>query len=82
VKFDEVTIAEHDKDRGTRTKITEPKTPYEVSEGGAAVEEEVHPSATGDVEMHSPKSHVVHTEIDEQIKHHLEEAERNKLLNA
>jgi hypothetical protein len=81
VKFDEVTIAEHDKDRGTRTKITEPKTPYEA-EGGAAAEEEGGHSATGDVEMHSPKSRGAHKAIDDQIKHHLEEAERNKLLNA
>jgi hypothetical protein len=29
VKFDEEVIAEHDKDRGTRQKIDEPKTPYE-----------------------------------------------------
>jgi len=28
VKFDEETIAEHDKERGTRMKIDEPKTPY------------------------------------------------------
>lgn len=28
VRFDEEVIKEHDKDRGTRTKIDEPKTPY------------------------------------------------------
>ena len=28
VKFDEEIIQEHDKDRGTRQKISEPKTPY------------------------------------------------------
>lgn len=28
VKWDEVTIAEHDKERGTRTRILEPKTPF------------------------------------------------------
>ncbi len=28
IKWDEVTIAEHDKERGTRKKILEPKTPY------------------------------------------------------
>jgi len=28
VHFDEHIIAEHDEDRGTRTKIDEPKTPY------------------------------------------------------
>jgi hypothetical protein len=28
IKFDEEIIAEHDKSRGTRQKISEPKTPY------------------------------------------------------
>lgn len=28
IKWDEVTIAEHDRERGTRKKILEPKTPY------------------------------------------------------
>ena len=32
VKWDEWTIAEHDKERGTRQKIDEPKTPF-VTEG-------------------------------------------------
>ena len=36
VKFDEVIIAEHDQDRGTRQKIDEPKTPY----SGDVLEEE------------------------------------------
>ncbi len=39
VKFDEVTIAEHDKDRGTRTKIEEPKTPYEQDQEMGDVED-------------------------------------------
>ena len=34
VKFDEATIAEHDKERGTRMKIDEPKTPYVREEQG------------------------------------------------
>ena len=80
VKFDEETIAEHDKDRGTRTKIDEPKTPYEE-----ATQEHLH----GDVEMHA-EGGSGHTgaldegskQIDEEIKNHLEEAERNKMLNA
>lgn len=38
MKFDEVVIAEHDKDRGTRQKIDEPKTPFE--EGNEALMEE------------------------------------------
>jgi hypothetical protein len=28
IVWDEPTIAEHDKERGTRTKINEPNTPY------------------------------------------------------
>lgn len=38
VQWDEVTIAEHDKDRGTRMKISEPKTPFRPShtDGGPA----------------------------------------------
>eukprot|EP00831_Metopus_contortus_P078282 TRINITY_DN7537_c0_g1_i12.p2 TRINITY_DN7537_c0_g1~~TRINITY_DN7537_c0_g1_i12.p2 ORF type:complete len:182 (-),score=53.99 TRINITY_DN7537_c0_g1_i12:106-651(-) len=32
LKWDEHTIAEHDKDRGGKMKITEPKTPYEYNE--------------------------------------------------
>jgi hypothetical protein len=34
VQWDEPTIAEHDKSRGTRQKIMEPKTPYRPSRGG------------------------------------------------
>ncbi|CAD7928435.1 unnamed protein product [Amoebophrya sp. A120] len=34
VKWDEHTIAEHDKDRGTRMKIDEPKTPYHAPPQG------------------------------------------------
>jgi hypothetical protein len=33
---DEVTIATHDKERGTRTKIMEPKTPYRAPVGAAS----------------------------------------------
>ena len=67
VKFDEYTIAEHDKERGTRTKISEPKTPYQEAE-------------EADVEMHDcSQSEKV---ADEEIRHHLQEAERNKALNA
>lgn len=80
VKFDEETIQEHDKDRGTRQKITEPKTPYEQSELPSQDHEMTHASVGttgGDVEMHQHSS-----QIDEEIKQHLAEAERNKLLNA
>lgn len=80
MKFDEFTIAEHDKDRGTRQKISEPKTPYE----DAAHDEEVS-GGSHDVEMKAASSHDHHhhsKHIDEEIKMHLEEAERNKMLNA
>lgn len=30
IKWDENTLAEHDKERGTRMRIQEPKTPYEA----------------------------------------------------
>ena len=66
---------EHDKDRGTRQKITEPKTPYEEM---VQHDQEMSQEAHGDVEMQNPH----HQQIDEEIKQHLAEAERNKMLNA
>ena len=81
VKFDEFTIAEHDKDRGTRQKISEPKTPYEAQ----IADSEMNPDGGhqsndqyGDVEMQTNEPQL----IDEEVKQHLLEAERNKLLNA
>ena len=79
VKFDEFTIAEHDKDRGTRQKISEPKTPYEAQ---LALDQENNTigqqNDQEDVEM---QSHDIQ-HIEEEVKQHLLEAERNKLLNA
>lgn len=40
VSWDEPTIAEHDKLRGTRTKITEPKTPYHADASGASSDDD------------------------------------------
>lgn len=40
IKWDEPTIAEHDKMRGTRTKITEPKTPYNGEYSGTSSDDE------------------------------------------
>ena len=40
VKFDEEIIAEHDKDRGTRQKIDEPKTPYANEEEDEQMQDE------------------------------------------
>ena len=34
LKWDEETIAEHDKERGTRMKIAEPNTPFHFDEAG------------------------------------------------
>ena len=80
VKFDEEIIAEHDKDRGTRQKISEPKTPYEEAEIDEEMLADNQQSAGGDVEMR--ESPIPAKEVDEEIKKHLEEAERNKQLNA
>lgn len=44
IRWDEETIAEHDKERGTRQKIDEPNTPF--AHHPAAAEEE---TTTGDV---------------------------------
>lgn len=40
IKWDEPTIAEHDKERGTRTKILEPKTPYNADKGAFSSDDE------------------------------------------
>lgn len=40
ITWDEPTIAEHDKMRGTRTKITEPKTPYNGEYSGTSSDDE------------------------------------------
>jgi protein phosphatase inhibitor 2 len=39
ITWDEVTIAEHDLDRGTRQKIEEPETPYHYPESDEEEEE-------------------------------------------
>jgi hypothetical protein len=49
IKFDEAIIQEHDKDRGTRERIDEPKTPYDDGSGEAGNFDEF--AAAGDVEM-------------------------------
>jgi len=74
VKWDETTIQEHDKERGTRQKIDEPKTPYHLEHeealaafGGAAEKE--------DVDM-------LPVEEEKETIEHLKEAEKNKELNA
>jgi len=36
IRWDEATIAEHDRHRGTRMRITEPKTPFETARPGSA----------------------------------------------
>jgi hypothetical protein len=49
-------IEEHDKDRGTREKIDEPKTPYDDGSGEAGTFEE---GVSGDVEMNIEHQHQV-----------------------
>ena len=66
MKFDEFTIAEHDKTRGTRQKIDEPKTPYEVGQ-----EDEVFSSTAHDVEMRMHDESGNSMQVDEEIKMHL-----------
>ncbi len=51
VVFDEAVIAEHDKDRGTRRKISEPKTPYRAPMSAGSVG-----SAASDDSMAGPVS--------------------------
>lgn len=48
IKWDEETIAEHDKERGTRQKIEEVDTPYERDQS-AYEEEEAEDGGAGDV---------------------------------
>lgn len=87
VHFDEAVIKVHDEDRGTRMKIDEPKTPYTEDmmeeDLGAGTGGSGGTSSSQDVHMHAshPVKHVLTAE-EEEIKRHLEEAERNKLLNA
>lgn len=79
MKFDEEIIAEHDKDRGTRQKIVEPKTPYheddqmhDESEGHGNHNEHMEDLTKGG--HHTTNTHT----IEQEVKKHLEEAERNK----
>lgn len=79
MKFDEEIIAEHDKDRGTRQKISEPKTPYANEDEAMVDEDSSQPGTGGDHVMSTQEaSHV----IEDEVRRHLEEAERNKQLNA
>lgn len=54
---DEVTIAEHDKERGTRQKISEPKTPYRRVHPRLA--ERALPTATYDLDL-TAHHHIAH----------------------
>lgn len=53
VTWDEPTIAEHDKERGTRTKISEPKTPFSHEHGTFSSDDETSLSSGMDVDRHS-----------------------------
>lgn len=50
IKFDEEIIAEHDKSRGTRQKIDEPKTPY-ANDDGDMVDTEDQLNANANVQV-------------------------------
>lgn len=86
IKFDEEIIAEHDKTRGTRQKITEPKTPYAQDEPEENEEQADTNTGEGSEDVHMQDHTTVHVEgglvVDEEIKRHLDEAEKNKQLNA
>ena len=64
VKWDEVTIAEHDKERGTRQKIEEPPTPYHYeSDDEGTIEHEVESCSEAN-KIDPPKSIPVEAVLD------------------
>lgn len=66
VKWDEATIAEHDKERGTRTRILEPKTPFRHLRPGED-DDGLHASSTppdAHVGAHSTSHAVLHEPWD------------------
>ena len=69
IKWDEEVIKEHDKDRGTRQTIPDPKTPYH-GDGDVEMADDEHIKA-GSI----PSNEKV---IMEEVKDHLKEAEKNK----
>ena len=79
IKWDEETIAEHDKERGTRQKIEEPDTPYERGETidiGEAAD-----GAIGYVHSSSPaqKSQAInHTDIFNRLNAQLAYVQRQQ----
>uniref|UniRef100_A0A0G4F9G3 Protein phosphatase inhibitor 2 n=1 Tax=Chromera velia CCMP2878 TaxID=1169474 RepID=A0A0G4F9G3_9ALVE len=85
VKFDEAVIAEHDKERGTRQKIIEPKTPFHyASEDGQ--DQEASSSNGGAV---CPKDlanklndHAKKAAFEEKRKAHYNEYEAVKAMKA
>lgn len=71
IKWDEEGIQEHDKTRGTRMKITEPKTPYNY------YNEDEDPDLIESVEEAIPKLEKLKKkqEFEEKRKHHYNEFE-------
>lgn len=61
ISWDEPTIAEHDKERGTRTKITEPKTPYNPDNASSA--------SASDDEATSSLSHSMDVDSGDESHH-------------
>jgi len=70
IKWDEETIQEHNKERGTRQKIEESKTPYS----------EIDPNLLEDVEMKDANS--LSKEEEVEMQEHLKLAKKNRELNA
>ena len=77
IRWDEEVIKEHDKDRGTRMKIDEPKTPYNAgSDNEHESEEEEQAPDTLEIEKHL-------SEAEENCKKNAEfNAKSLELLNA
>lgn len=75
-------IQEHDKDRGTRQKIDDPKTPYHEDHGESFEDTVEGTQNQEDVTMQDASSGGTRQMDEEEVKQHLLEAERNKVLNA
>lgn len=80
VTWDEPTIAEHDKERGTRTKITEPKTPYNHEHGTFSSDDD----ASMEIEHlgTSPRKHSPRFNLPPSPKKHTAHADHQKAHSA
>ena len=76
IKWDEETIREHDKERGTRMKIDEPKTPFEYAHSSSEEPEQVDPQ---DIEEALEK-HKKHQDFCTKRRQHYNEFQQMKAL--